>query len=278
MQSPLLAIQALAARRCAMLIYALALAAEPVRTTDFDPTPLTELHQRDIGCVAVIGIIAHEQREGTAALNDFPDVRETGKRWAGIVGDTVTFETGQPREVVAFAIQQAVQAEQAKAGKAAVPAAYVKERFAECSASMDFQRAIDDAAEMVKASMKQEMPVAAEPDWNTDDPEQIALYREQLVGDLTNPQRIRFCDGMLSVTYSEIAGREGAESTDAKAFGRLAKALSIKAASLPKQDKLEKGELDKILAMAKTEEDREAMIGRCIRLAESLALAMPPEP
>jgi hypothetical protein len=112
-----------------MLIYALALAAAA-------PTPLTEAHQRDIGCVAVIGIIAHEQREGKAAAKGFPDVRETGKRWAGIVGQRVMDETGQPREVVAFAMKAAVDAEQQQAISANDPQNNATERFKACELRM----------------------------------------------------------------------------------------------------------------------------------------------
>lgn len=253
-----------------MLIFALALAAT-------EPTPLTDMHQRDIGCVAAIGIIAHEQREGKAALNDYPDVRETGKRWAGIVGDRVMAQSGQPREVVGFAIQTAVGAEQANAAKASDPAAHVKSRFGECKAIMDAQLAAEARADEPVAGTEEAGAAIAGPDWNTDNPERIALYRTQLGEDLADRHRIAFCDGMLAGNYQEIVRREGVESRDAKAFGRLSKALEMKSASFQKDDGLEKGELEKILAMAKTEEEREAVISRCIRLGESLALAMPPE-
>jgi hypothetical protein len=129
MQSPLLAVQALDARHDTMLIYALALAAAA-------PTPLTEAHQRDIGCVALMGIIAHEQREGKSATKDFPDVREEGKRWAGIVGQRVMDETGQPREVVAFAMKAAVNAEQAQVIATTDPESHAMERFNICHLRM----------------------------------------------------------------------------------------------------------------------------------------------
>ena len=91
-------------------IFALMLAPNP-------PLPLSDTQMRDIGCVAAIGIIAHEQRSGQGASQSYPDMRESGKRWAGIVGDRVMEESGQPREVVAFAIKQAVEAEQEQAMK-----------------------------------------------------------------------------------------------------------------------------------------------------------------
>jgi hypothetical protein len=129
MQSPLLAVRELDARHDTMLIYALALAAAA-------PTPLTEAHQRDIGCVAVIGIIAHEQREEKAAAKGLPDVRETGKRWAGIVGQRVMDESGQPREVVAFAMKAAVEAEQAQVIAKTDPESHAIERFNVCHLRM----------------------------------------------------------------------------------------------------------------------------------------------
>jgi hypothetical protein len=67
---------------------------------------------RDIACVAVIGLIAHDQREELTTADQFPDFRESGKKWAGIVGNRVTEQTGQPREIIAGEIQSAVEREQ----------------------------------------------------------------------------------------------------------------------------------------------------------------------
>jgi hypothetical protein len=253
-----------------MLIFTLALNAAA-------PTPLTDIHQRDIGCVAVIGIIAHEQREGKAAITEYPDVRETGKRWAGIVGDRIMAQSGQPREVVGFAIQQAVQAEQAEAGKVTDPAAQAKSRFADCKAIMDAQLAAEARIDEPVGATEKSAPALAEPDWNTDNPERIALYRQQLGEDLKSPPRIRFCDGMIAATRLEIGGREGFDSRDALAFGRLERALENKVMGLPKGDGSEQANLEKLFDGLKTEAEREEVVARCIRLGESLALAMPPE-
>ncbi len=76
------------------------------------PKPLSPTHLRDIACVAAIGLVAHDQRSGLAEAKKFPDFSMNGKTWGGIVGDRVTQETGQPREVVAAEIQAAVQREQ----------------------------------------------------------------------------------------------------------------------------------------------------------------------
>jgi hypothetical protein len=74
------------------------------------PTPqlLTEAHRRDIGCVAFFGVAAAKQDKGITGYEMIPDVRGDGKRWAGIVGERVMRDTGLPKEVVGYAIQESV--------------------------------------------------------------------------------------------------------------------------------------------------------------------------
>lgn len=122
-----------------MLIFALALAV---------PTPLTEIHQRDIGCVAALGLVADEQRRGVQGNVDFPDVRETGKRWTAIVGQRIMAETGQPRELVAFAITEAVKAEQDHVLAAPDAGRTLKARLDVCVSLMQAQLAEVDAANL----------------------------------------------------------------------------------------------------------------------------------
>jgi hypothetical protein len=86
-----------------MLFFTIALAA-------ITPSALTDAHQGDIACVAVIATLAEKQRTG-AAPADAPDVRQSGKRWAGIVGNRITTQSGQPRELVAFAMAEAAKVE-----------------------------------------------------------------------------------------------------------------------------------------------------------------------
>jgi hypothetical protein len=85
-----------------MLIFALALVA---------PSALTEIHQRDISCVVEIAVQAEAQKRGSA---QGADVQANGRRWAGIVGDRIMFESGQPRELVAVAINEAAKARAAR--------------------------------------------------------------------------------------------------------------------------------------------------------------------
>jgi len=49
----------------------------------------------------------------------FPNVMQRGRAYAGIVGQRVVDETGQPKEVVAVAIKQAVEDQQGQAIDAA---------------------------------------------------------------------------------------------------------------------------------------------------------------
>ena len=92
-----------------MLIFALALPA---------PAAFTEIHQRDIACVVEIAVLADEQKRGVVGG---PDVQASGKRWAGLVGARIVEETGQPREVVAFAMGEAAKARAARANPDDIP-------------------------------------------------------------------------------------------------------------------------------------------------------------
>jgi hypothetical protein len=86
-----------------MIFLAMALAAPP-------PSALTAAQQSDIACAAVLATLAEKQRIGSAP-SDAPDVRQSGKIWAGIVGSRITAQSGQPRELVAVAMGEAAAAE-----------------------------------------------------------------------------------------------------------------------------------------------------------------------
>lgn len=254
-------------------IFALMLAPNP-------PIPISDLQMRDIGCVAVIGIVAHEQRSGAEAMASYADVRESGKRWAGIVGERVMEESGQPREVVAFAIKQAVEAEQGNVigmDDDAKSKHHVRNRFTECKSLMDSQLAAADASTPAAVVDNSASMLADEPDWQTDEPDKIALYRTQLGEDLGNPHRIRYCKTLVDISYKEISGREGADSRDTRAFGRLAQAFAFKAKGLPVPEKPKPISAEELQAELESEPSKEEKMARCLRLGESLALAMPPE-
>lgn len=96
------------------------------------PSALSEGHQRDIACVVEIAVQADGQKRGMAGGTD---VQANGKRWAGIVGDRIVFETGQPREVVALAMQEAAQASVGKPRDGAVLDACTRQMLRELAAA-----------------------------------------------------------------------------------------------------------------------------------------------
>ena len=108
-----------------MLIFTIALAA---------PVALTEIHQRDITCVVEIAVLADGQKRGVAGG---PDVQGRGKRWAGIVGERIMAETGQPRELVSFAMNEAAKA---RAGRGTA------NDVSACTQQMTAELAVADAA------------------------------------------------------------------------------------------------------------------------------------
>jgi hypothetical protein len=114
------------------------------------PSPLTPEQIRDLGCVAVVAIIAEEQRQGLASAVAYPDMRLQGRKWAGIVGDRVTFESGHPKEAVAFAMREAAAAEQVRMHELPDPGAALGGRFSEClplmKMDMDVDAVTDSAA------------------------------------------------------------------------------------------------------------------------------------
>jgi hypothetical protein len=123
-----------------MLILAFALAT---------PTALTETHQRDISCVVEIAVLADAQKRGLAGGGD---LQANGRRWAGIVGDRIMFETGQPRELVAVAMNEAAKSRAARAVDNATIAA--------CTRQMTGELATADAADAANAPLPK--PVKAQ--------------------------------------------------------------------------------------------------------------------
>jgi hypothetical protein len=89
-----------------MFVFALMLAAT-------QPTPLTAAQQHDIDCVVDVAILAEQQRKGEWTG---VDLQQDGRRWTGMVGARIVEESGQTRELVAFALNEAAKA---RAGKIA---------------------------------------------------------------------------------------------------------------------------------------------------------------
>lgn len=92
-----------------------------------------------------MGLRADDQRRKVPGYEEFPDVQERGKKWAGIVGGRIMQATGQPREVIGFAITEAVKAEQERVGTADEPRSVIYNRFEECLPLMEADLAADVA-------------------------------------------------------------------------------------------------------------------------------------
>jgi hypothetical protein len=150
-----------------MLIFALALSAS---------TSLTDVHQRDIACVAVMAVIAGEQQRGVTGSDVFPDVRETGKRWMPIVGERVMRETGQPRELVGLAMT-----ESAKAAQARTQVKECAQRMAEDLVATDIAEGRFDAVQ-----------------WDTDDGVPQASMQQRIVTDAGSSATKNRCHAVLS--------------------------------------------------------------------------------
>lgn len=93
-----------------------------------------------IGCIATLGLVAYDQRRGDGAAQRFPDITERGKIYAGLLGDRIVFDSGQPKEVIALAIRQSVAGQQEKAinaGSDAQRIAFIDGLMAKCLPLLD---------------------------------------------------------------------------------------------------------------------------------------------
>jgi len=142
------------------------------------PQPLSEIHQRDIGCVATLAIVADDQRRGGLPSLRFPNVMQRGRKYAGIVGQRVIDETGQPKEVVASAIKQAVEDRQAKLIETEIARETSKDNVAGASAAMD--RLVTPC---------------------------LAFLDKEVPAKETSPDDYRFCAAMISLSVKEIEER-----------------------------------------------------------------------
>lgn len=61
---------------------------------------LSPQSMQDIRCVAVLGIVAYDQRRAATEWADLPSIGADGERFAGIVGERTMKESGRTREAV----------------------------------------------------------------------------------------------------------------------------------------------------------------------------------
>lgn len=100
-------------------------------------TALTEVHKRDLSCVAAFAIVASEQERGIESALAYPLLAERGRLYAGQIGERVMMETGQSREQVRDAILAAVADQQAKVQNVAEPDQVVEAEMAKCLPLLD---------------------------------------------------------------------------------------------------------------------------------------------
>lgn len=111
------------------------------------PESFTESQSRDIGCVAVLSIMAEEQQRDALGANAYPDVHETGPRWAAMVRDRIAVESGQSAETIRMAIWDAVKREQAAVRELTHPKLYVDQRMDACLPVMQAELGSESAAQ-----------------------------------------------------------------------------------------------------------------------------------
>ena len=100
-------------------------------------TTLTEIHRRDLSCIAAFAIVASEQERGIESALNYPLLTERGRIYAGQIGERVMAETGQSREQVREAILAAVADQQSKVKNVAEPDAVVDTEMAKCLPLLD---------------------------------------------------------------------------------------------------------------------------------------------
>ncbi len=71
--------------------------------------PLNDDHIRDIGCVAIIGLVANQQRLGNSAYEKYGSLSDKGSILAADVGEKILEETDQSPEVIAIAMQESAR-------------------------------------------------------------------------------------------------------------------------------------------------------------------------
>lgn len=96
------------------------------------PKPLTDVHKRDLSCVAALAIVASEQERGVTSAFEYPLLEERGRAYAGLVGERVMQETGMTREQVREQILAAVTVQQGKVKDVAEPQQVVEAEMAKC--------------------------------------------------------------------------------------------------------------------------------------------------
>lgn len=102
-------------------------------------TALTEIHKRDLSCVAAFAVVASEQERGIENALSYPLLTERGRIYAGQIGEKVMAETGQSREQVRDAILAAITDQQGQVKNVAEPNEVVAVEMAKCLPLLDVE-------------------------------------------------------------------------------------------------------------------------------------------
>lgn len=114
------------------MLILLALAQPAPANSEPVATALTDIHKRDLACVAIFAIVASEQQRGIDSALRYPLLIERGRTYAGQTGERVMAETGQSREQVEAIILAAAAKQQDKVKEGAEPADVVTTEMEKC--------------------------------------------------------------------------------------------------------------------------------------------------
>jgi hypothetical protein len=120
-----------------IMIFALAILQTETKPEPIASTPLTDIHQRDLSCVASLAIVASEQERNITSALDYPLLSDRGKAYAGLTGQRIMAETGRNREQVRDDIIAALATQQKQAVEAADPNEIVEAHMAKCLPLLD---------------------------------------------------------------------------------------------------------------------------------------------
>lgn len=120
-----------------ILLTILAISQPSASPSDEGRTELTEIHKRDLSCVAAFAIVASEQERGIESALNYPLLTERGRTYTDQIGERVMAETEQSREQVRDAILAAVADQQAKVKYVAEPDEVVAAEMAKCLPLLD---------------------------------------------------------------------------------------------------------------------------------------------
>ncbi len=240
-----------------------------IAATDL-PKPISVEQMQQIGCISTLAIIAGEQGRNPvsaqfAFISHYPDLRAQGKKWAGIAGDRITFETGQPPEVIGFAITQSVADTRKLASAAPNLNQFYTQKLNACwpMVQHDLNAAKDAAQDAAK-----------------DDPAPSAQETAIIAADMNDSYRAQYCATLISAEAKHNIGENGFGSEDAQYLAGVTNALKQLSAKLgppPPPVARKTVSADELSAQLANEPSKEQEIKRCVLLGEAYGATLQPQ-